>query len=292
MSDKKFNVIGIGELLWDVFPEGKELGGAPANFAYHTNFFGGNATIISALGNDEQGKEIRKLLTEKKLNNLISNVDYPTGWVSVELNNGIPNYIIHENVAWDYIELNKEAVTALKRADAICFGSLSQRSQVSFNTIHKALHIVPETALKVLDVNLRQSFYSKSIIEESLRCANILKLNDEELVVLSEMFYLANSQKEACIQLLNQFNLKLLALTNGSKGSILFMGDEISLYPVPKIKVVDTIGAGDSFTASMIMGMLNKKPLKQIHKEATEHAAKVCMNKGGTPNLIESKTYF
>jgi fructokinase len=285
MSDKKFNVIGIGELLWDVFTEGKELGGAPANFAYHTNLLGGNSTIISALGNDEQGKEIRRVLDEKKLNNLINNVDYPTGWVSVALNDGIPNYIIHENVAWDYIELNEGAVAVLKRADAICFGSLSQRSKVSFNATQKAINIVPKTALKVLDVNLRQSFYSKSILEESLKCANVLKLNDEELVVLSEMFKLPNSQKEACIQLLNQFNLKLLALTNGSKGSILFMGDEISMYPVPKIKVVDTIGAGDSFTASMIMGMLNGKPLKQIHKEATEHAAKVCMYQGATPTL-------
>ena len=285
MSDKKFNVVGIGELLWDVFPEGKELGGAPANFAYHTNFFGGNATIISALGNDDEGNEIRNVLEEKKLNNVINSVEYPTGRVSVALNNGIPNYTIHENVAWDYIELKEEAVAVLKRADAICFGSLSQRSQVSFNTIHKALNIVPKTALKVLDVNLRQSFYSKSILEESLKCANVLKLNDEELVVLSEMFYLEKSQKEACKQLLKQFNLKLLALTNGSKGSILFMGDEISMFPVPKIKVVDTIGAGDSFTACMIMGMLNNKPLKQIHKEATEHAAKVCKYKGATPTL-------
>tara|TARA_R110001583_G_scaffold179638_2_gene336507 strand:+ start:1419 stop:2279 length:861 start_codon:yes stop_codon:yes gene_type:complete len=285
MSDKKFNVVGIGELLWDVFPEGKELGGAPANFAYHTNFFGGNATIISALGNDDEGNEIRSVLEEKKLNNLINSVEYPTGWVSVALNNGIPNYTIHENVAWDYIELKKEAVAVLKGTDAICFGSLSQRSQVSFNTIQKALNIVPKTALKVLDVNLRQSFYSKSILEESLKCANVLKLNDEELVVLSEMFYLAKSQKEACIQLLKQFNLKLLALTNGSKGSVLFTENEISMCPVPKIKVVDTIGAGDSFTACMIMGMLNNKPLKQIHKEATEHAAKVCMYKGATPTL-------
>lgn len=285
MSDSKFNVIGIGELLWDEFPNGKELGGAPANFAYHANFFGANSTIISALGNDERGDEIRALLEEKNLHYLINNVNYPTGWVSVELNKGIPNYSIHENVAWDFIELQKEAVSVLKKANAICFGTLSQRSKGSFNAIHKAISLVPESALKVLDVNLRQSFYSKNIIEESLKCANVLKLNDEELVILSKMFYLPDSQEGACMQLLNKFNIKLLALTNGANGSILFRGGEISRYPVPKVEVIDTIGAGDSFTASMIMGMLNSKPLNIIHKEATEHAAKVCMHKGATPHL-------
>lgn len=285
MKSKKFNIIGIGELLWDVLPDGKELGGAPANFTYHTNFFGANSTIISALGNDGQGEEICSLLKERNLKYSINTVNYPTGWVSVKLNNGIPKYIIHENVAWDFIELKEEVIHVLEKADAICFGTLSQRSEVAFKTIHRAINLVPKTALKILDVNLRQSYYAKNIIEESLKCANVVKLNDEELVVLSTMFNLANSQDEACKQLLNQFNLKLLALTKGSEGSVLFTQREISRYPTPKVKVVDTIGAGDSFTAVMVMGLLSGKGLKQIHKEASEHAAKVCMHKGATPRL-------
>lgn len=286
MKTKKFSVIGIGELLWDMLPDGKELGGAPANFAYHANFFGANSTIISALGNDESGKEIRDLLKKRNLEYSINIVNYPTGWVSVKLDKGIPNYVIHENVAWDFIALKEEVIPVLQKADAICFGTLSQRSEESFETIQEAIKLVPKTALKVLDINLRQSYYTKNIIEASLKCANVVKLNDEELVILSEMFHLSTGQDEACRQLLNQFNLKLLALTKGGEGSVLYMPNEISSYPTPKVTVVDTIGAGDSFTAAMVMGLLNGKPLKQIHKEASEHAAKVCASKGATPKII------
>lgn len=286
MKTKKFSIIGIGELLWDMLPGGKELGGAPANFAYHANFFGANSTIISALGNDENGEEIELLLKENKLKYSINTVHYPTGWVSVKLNNGIPNYVIHENVAWDFIALKDEVIPVLQKADAICFGTLSQRSKVSFDSIHEAIKLVPKTALKVLDINLRQSFYTKDIVEASLKCANVVKLNDEELMVLSGMFHLPSNVDEACKQLLNQFNLKLLAFTKGAEGSILYAQNETSNYPTPKVKVVDTIGAGDSFTAAMVMGLLNGKQLKQIHKEASEHAAKVCTYKGATPKLI------
>lgn len=286
MKTKKFSVIGIGELLWDMLPDGKELGGAPANFAYHANFFGANATIISALGNDESGEEIYGLLKKRNLEYSINIVNYPTGWVSVKLDKGIPNYVIHENVAWDFIALKDAVIPVLQKADAICFGTLSQRSKVSFETIQEAIKLVSKTALKVLDINLRQSFYTKNIIDASLKCANVVKLNDEELVILSKMFHLPTGQDEACRQLLNQLNLKLLALTKGSEGSVLYTPNEISSYPTPKVTVVDTIGAGDSFTAAMVMGLLNEKPLKQIHNEAIEHAAKVCASKGATPKII------
>ncbi|MDP3314407.1 carbohydrate kinase [Lutibacter sp.] len=285
MTNKKFNIVGIGELLWDMLPDGKELGGAPANFSYHCNYFGANSIIISALGNDEHGEEISSILKEKKLNYSINYVEKPTGFVSVKLANGIPSYHIHENVAWDFIELKNDGIEALKIADAICFGSLSQRSKTSYKAIHNALSTVPEAALKVFDINLRQSYFNKKLIEDSLKYANVLKLNDEELIVLRKMFDLKNTEDEACMQLLNQFNLKLVALTNGSKGSILYTKNEISQLSVPKVKVIDTIGAGDSFTAAMIMGMLSEKPLKQTHLAATEHASKVCMYKGGTPIL-------
>ncbi|MGV6844662.1 MAG: PfkB family carbohydrate kinase, partial [Lutibacter sp.] len=210
----------------------------------------------------------------------------PTGTVSVKLNNGIPSYVIHENVAWDFIQLKKESIEALKKADAICFGSLGQRSIESYNSIIKALKIVPDTALKVYDINIRAPFYNKEIIENSLKLANVFKLNDEELIILKNMFELKGNQEEVCMQIIKLFNLKFLALTNGSKGSLLFSSTEISKLSVPKIKVVDTVGAGDSFTAAMIIGLLNKKPLKTIHKEAVAHAARVCQSKGATPNFL------
>ncbi|MDO9137075.1 MAG: carbohydrate kinase [Lutibacter sp.] len=285
MKIKKFNIIGIGELLWDMLPDGKELGGAPANFAYHANFFGANSTIISALGNDQNGNEIELLLKENKLKYSINKVHNPTGRVSVKLDNGIPNYVIHENVAWDFIALKDEVIPVLEKADAICFGTLSQRSKVSFHTIHEAIKLVPKTALKVLDINLRESYYTKDLIEASLKCANVVKLNDEELMVLSEMFHLPSNVNEACKQLLEQYSLKLLAFTKGAEGSILYAKNETSNYPTPKVKVLDTIGAGDSFTAAMVMGLLKGKPLKEIHKEASEHAAKVCTYKGATPRF-------
>jgi len=286
MRNSTFNVIGIGELLWDLLPDGKELGGAPANFVYHTNYFGANSFLISAIGNDNYGEEIISILKKRNVNYAINKVEYPTGTVSVALKNGIPSYKIHENVAWDYITLKEEAIPVLEKADAICFGTLSQRSKTSLKSIEKAISLVPKTALKVFDINLRSFYYTKEIIEASLKSANVLKLNDEELIILTEMFNLKGDQEKGCKQLLNKFNLKFLALTNGSKGSMLFNKNEISRLSVPKIKVVDTIGAGDSFTAAMVMGILNKKPLIKIHKEAVLHAAKVCSNKGATPSNI------
>jgi len=286
MKSKKFNIIGIGELLWDMLPTGKELGGAPVNFVYHTSYFGANSTIISAVGNDKLGEELCSVLDRKKIEFSINTVDKPTGTVSVKLNNGIPSYIIHENVAWDFIQLKKEFIEALKNADAICFGTLAQRSKESYNTINQAIKLVPNTALKVFDINFREPFYNQEIIESSLKLANVFKLNDEELIILSTMFNLKGTQEELCKQLMNLFSLKFLALTNGSKGSLLFTASEISKLSVPKIKVVDTVGAGDSFTAAMIIGLLNKKPLKIIHEQAVAHAAKVCLSKGATPNFL------
>jgi len=283
MKNSEFNVIGIGELLWDMLPDGKEVGGAPANFAYHAKYFGAKSKVISAIGKDSLGKEIISVLNNRNINYILNEVEYPTGTVSVKLKDGIPTYEIHENVAWDFIALNQEAIAALKTADAICFGSLSQRSNKSIRAIETALKLVPKKALKIFDINLRLQFYSNEIIENSLKEANVLKLNDEELIVLTKMFHLKGNQEAKCVQLLNRFNLNYLALTNGAKGSILFHKNNISRLTVPKVKVVDTIGAGDSFTAALVMGILYKKSLIKIHKSATNHAAKVCAHKGATP---------
>lgn len=282
MDNSEFNVIGIGELLWDMLPEGKELGGAPANFVYHAKYFGANSFIISAIGNDNLGKEIITVLEKRNINYSVNKINYPTGTVSVTLKNGIPSYKIDENAAWDFIRLKKDAIPILEKADAICFGTLSQRSKISLKSILKAINIVPKNSLKIFDINLRASYYTKEIIKHSLNVANVLKLNDEELIVLTKMFNLKENQEDSCKQLLNKYNLKYLALTNGSKGSLIFHKDKISKFKVPKIKVVDTIGAGDSFTAAMVMGILNKNTLMKIHEGAVLHAAKVCANKGAT----------
>lgn len=283
MENKTFTVVGIGELLWDILPNGKELGGAPANFVYHTSYFGANSFLISAIGSDDYGKEIILALKKRSTKYSINTVKYPTGIVSVKLKKGIPTYEIYKNVAWDFIRLKKESIPVLKKADAICFGTLSQRSETSLKAIQEAINLVPQTALKVYDVNLRALYYTKEIIENTLKWSNVLKLNDEELIVLTKMFDLTGDQEKSCKQILNKFNLKLLALTNGSKGSVLFTNNEISKCSVPKIKVVDTIGAGDSFTAALVMGILNKNSLKKIHQAAVNHAAKICSSKGATP---------
>jgi len=282
---EKFKIAGIGEVLWDLLPTGKMIGGAPANFCYHAKNLGADAAIISATGNDALGAEIENTLTQKGIKHILNHPDYPTGTVSVELKNGIPDYIIHENVAWDFIRLDNEAQSWIKTADAICFGTLGQRSIVSAEAIDQALDSVAPKALKVLDVNLRQQYFSKEILEKSFKRANVVKLNDEEIEIIGAMFGLSGSQKLKCLTLMDIFRFDVMALTMGDKGSLLLTTNEESFVPVPKVKVVDTVGAGDSFTAVMVMGLLNNKQLHELHNEATEYAAKVCTFSGAMPSF-------
>lgn len=276
-------IAGIGEVLWDMLPGGKMLGGAPANFCYHTTRLGVESALISAIGHDENGQEIVELLNSKGLRYYCNQPDYPTGSVSVSLKAGIPEYEIHRDVAWDHIRPSAEAFEWLKSADALCFGSLAQRHEVSAMAIQQALEALPENALKVFDVNLRQHFYSKELLHQALLKANVVKLNDEEIEVVGRLFDLHGPAEEQCRQLMQNFGLRLVALTMGSRGSWLFTADEQSFTPVPKVEVVDTIGAGDSFTAVLVTGLLMKNELRQIHEEATSYAARVCMHKGAMP---------
>ncbi len=282
---RNFKVIGIGEVLWDMLPDGKELGGAPANFAFHAQNLGADSVIISAIGQDKLGDEIKEVLSKQKINHLLSLSQKPTGTVSVHLNEGIPSYEIHESVAWDDISINDQIKGILSEADAICFGTLAQRSEISRHYIGKALGLVPQKALKVFDINLRQHYYTKDLIAESLTLANVLKLNSEELVILQQYFDLKPDVIQACTQLIEQFDLKLLALTNGSENSMLFTSDIKSVISTPKVKVVDTVGAGDSFTATMVMGLLNNEPLSKVHRKAVKYSAKVCTHNGATPKI-------
>lgn len=282
---KRFRITGIGEVLWDLLPGGKMLGGAPANFCFHAQRLGAESAIISATGNDHLGDEIVKTLDEKGVHHILNYPDYPTGTVSVKLIEGIPEYIIHTEVAWDFIKPGDEAIKWIKDSDAICFGTLCQRSEVSAKSIEKALSLVPEKALKVLDVNLRQHFFTKEILEKSFRKANVVKLNDEEIEVIGSLFELTGSPVEKCRTLMNRFQIDIVALTMGENGSRLMTATEESYLPVPKVFVVDTVGAGDSFTAVMVMGLLNKKLLQVLHSEASQYAARVCTFSGAMPEF-------
>jgi fructokinase len=240
-------VVGLGEALWDVLPNGKKLGGAPSNFAYHVGQFGLNSMAISALGEDKLGDETIEALEEKHLNYMMPRVPYPTGTVQVTLSEeGVPSYVIRENVAWDNIPFDKSIESVAKECRAVCWGSLAQRNVVSRETIHKFLNATPKNCLKIFDINLRQDFYSKEVIQESMKMCNILKINDEELVIIGRMFgYPGLDISNKCWLILGKYNLDMLVLTCGVNGSYVFTPGCVSFRDTPLVDVVDTVGAGD-----------------------------------------------
>lgn len=282
-------VVGMGEALWDVLPEGKKIGGAPANFAYHVSQFGLPSCVVSAIGDDALGKEIIENFTSKGLDQLIAEVPYPTGTVQVEIDQtGIPLYDIKENVAWDNIPYTEHLDALAKRTKAVCFGSLAQRNVVSRETINHFLDTMPkdDDSLIVFDVNLRQGFYNKEILCKSMQNCNILKINDEELITVSRMFgYPGIDLQDKCWILLEKYNLKMLILTCGINGSYVFTPGNVSFQPTPKVEVADTVGAGDSFTAAFIASILKGKSVTEAHTIAVKTSAFVCTQKGAMPIL-------
>ena len=282
-------VIGMGEALWDVLPEGKKIGGAPANFAYHVSQFGLPSCVVSAVGDDALGKEIIENFTSKGLTHQIDTVPYPTGTVQVEIDQaGIPQYEIKENVAWDNIPYTAMLEQLAEKTKAVCFGSLEQRNIVSRNTINRFLDAIPaeNNPLIVFDVNLRQGFYNKDILCNSMKRCNILKINDEELVTVSRMFgYPGIDLQDKCWILLGKYNLQMLILTCGINGSYVFTPGNVSFQPTPKVEVADTVGAGDSFTAAFISNILKGRPVAEAHQCAVRTSAYVCTKKGAMPIL-------
>ena len=287
-------VIGMGEVLWDVLPDGKKLGGAPCNFAYHVSQFGLDSCAISAIGDDALGKEIIKNLDAKGVKYHIDTVPYPTGTVQVELDaDGVPQYEIKENVAWDNIPYTAPLESLAERTRAFCFGSLAQRNVVSRNTINRFLDAIPDEndPLIVFDVNLRQGFYTKEILCNSMKRCNILKINDEELVVVSRLFgYPGIDLQDKCWILLGKYNLKMLILTCGINGSYVFTPGNVSFFPTPKVEVADTVGAGDSFTAAYIASILKGDSVQEAHRKAVEVSAFVCTQNGAMPILPSELT--
>lgn len=287
-------VVGMGEALWDVLPEGKKLGGAPANFAYHVSQFGLDSCVVSAVGDDPLGHEIIENYTSKGLNQHIAEVPYPTGTVQVEIDPaGIPQYDIKENVAWDNIPFTESLEAIARETRAVCFGSLAQRNVVSRDTIGRFLDAMPKSndTLVVFDVNLRQGFYNKEILCRSMERCNILKINDEELVTVSRLFgYPGIDLQDKCWILLGKYNLKMLILTCGINGSYVFTPGNVSFQPTPKVEVEDTVGAGDSFTAAFIASILKGRSVADAHSRAVQTSAYVCTRKGAMPQLPSELT--
>ena len=284
-------VVGMGEALWDMLPEGRKLGGAPANFAYHVSQFGLDSRVVSVVGDDELGNEILANFAEKQLECQIEKVAYPTGTVLVTLDEkGVPCYEIKEGVAWDNIPYTSALENLAKQTRAVCFGSLAQRNAVSRETINRFIDEMPqdENVLKIFDINLRQHFYNKELIEASLKKSNVLKINDEELVGVGVMFGFADIDfQDKCWILLAKYNLKMLILTCGTEGSYVFTPGEVSFLETPQVQVADTVGAGDSFTGAFVAAILNGQTVKDAHRLAVDVSAFVCTQNGAMPELSE-----
>lgn len=287
-------ILAIGEVLWDLLPNGKQLGGAPANFTYQCRSLGADARLVTRVGNDALGREVRERFRLLGLPTETVQIDpeFPTGTVGVALaEGGQPRFTIHEHVAWDRIMADENSLATAARADAVCFGSLSQRSEPARTAIRSLVSATRPGALRLFDVNLRPPFVDREVIADSLTLANALKLNDQELPELTEMFGLSASVRESMAELADRFGLLLVALTRGARGGLLLADGVWSDHPGLPAAVSDTIGAGDAFTAALVVGHLAGRPLDEINRHANEVAAFVCSQPGGTPTLPDALKY-
>jgi fructokinase len=287
-------ILAVGEVLWDLLPSGKQLGGAPANFTYHCRSLGADARLVTRVGDDELGREVLDRFRLLGLPTEPVQVDpaLPTGTVAVTLAlDGQPRFEIREDVAWDRIAADDPALASAAGADAICFGSLAQRSGSARGAIRTLVAAARPGAIRLFDVNLRPPYIDRGVIEESLTLANALKLNDQELPELAAMFGLPAGVRESMSELAGRFGLSLMALTRGAGGGLLLADGAWSDLPGRPVAVCDTIGAGDSFTAALVVGRLSGLPLDEINRHANEVAAFVCSRPGGTPPLPDSLRY-
>jgi len=288
LNMKKDIVVGLGEILWDVFPGRKVLGGAPANFAYHISQLGYNGFVVSAVGKDSLGEEIYSALEQKKLNYLIEETDYPTGTVQVTLDSGgMPRYEISENVAWDNIPFTTEILNLAKMTRVVSFGTLAQRSKKSGGTVKKFLASMPQDSFRIFDINLRQHFYNKDIIHDSLMISNILKINDEEIAAVADLYEWEGDERQICEKLFAGYELEIIILTKGTNGSFIFTPDQVIFSPTPEVRVVDTVGAGDAFTAAFMAAYLQGAGVGGAHRLAVEVSAYVCQHQGAMPELAK-----
>lgn len=285
-------VVGIGEILWDRSVKdgkasGRSLGGAPANFAYHARQFDHEGLVVSAIGLDRNGEDIVAELETHGLPYHLARVPYPTGTVDADISDpNAPAYTIHTRCAWSHIPFTDELLDIARRTKAVCFGTLAQWGRESRKTIRRFLDSCPEGCLKVCDLNLRQKYYTKSTLRESLRCADILKLNEDELTTLTDILgYQMAGEEILCRRLMRSYRLEMIILTKGVNGSwVLWKGDS-SYQTTPRVKAVSTVGAGDAFTGAFIGCILNGKPIELAHRTAVEISAYVCTQKGAMPAM-------
>lgn len=286
--EKQYKIIGLGEVLWDILPSGKKLGGAPANFAYISTQLGNHGITASSVGDDADGREILQVLDKNgvDISYIQKNSAHSSGTVEVTLNEGQAIYDIKENVAWDFLELSDEWKELALKADAVCFGTLAQRKAVSRETIREFISLTDKYSLRIVDINLRQKYFSMEILNESFKMANTAKLNDAELPLVCEMFEISgNTEIEQVKNLREMFNLKTICLTRGEKGSLLISENEFSDFAGIKIQVADTIGAGDAFTAGMAHGILRNWDLNKINEFANKVGAFVATQVGAMPEI-------
>jgi fructokinase len=287
MLSQRHIVVGLGELLWDLLPAGEQLGGAPANFAYITSLLGDEGIPASRLGEDSLGADAIRRLGELGLSTefIQKDADHPTGTVKVEVDHtGQPRFEISESVAWDFLAWTPQWQKLAQQADAVCFGSLAQRSEQSHSTIGRFLLGSRKNAVRIFDVNLRQNFYTAQVLADSIKLATVVKLNHEELPKIMRAFGLEHrNQEDSARQLLSAHEVKLVCVTRGNGGSLLVSADECSEHPGFKVKVADTVGAGDAFTAALVHGFLRRTPLTQINETANRVGAWVASQSGATP---------
>jgi len=288
-KDSKYVVVGIGELLWDEYPGGRQIGGAPSNFAYHCQVLGAESFVVSAVGTDSAGRDLIGELDQKELNSSYvgTNTDHPTGSVSVALDSGgIPTYTIHEQVAWDFLVDTTSLRELSSRADAICFGTLAQRSPSSRKSIQSFLKEARPACLRVFDINLRQAYYDAHLINEGMNLANVLKLNDDELAVLADMLGLSGDTHSLLNALANTYSLSTIALTMAERGCIIRTDSRTVQHDgFIQENVHDTVGAGDCFSAVLTIGLLQGDPLDTIAAKANRLASYVCTQAGAMPSM-------
>ena len=289
MSEKQFTIVGLGEVLWDIFPSSeKMLGGAPANFAYIATKLGDRGILASRVGDDSDGTEIIERLQNTGLDTSNVQIDpnYSTGMVQVRIQDGQPAYEIPEPIAWDFLELTANWHDLALKCDALCFGSLAQRNPVSRQTIREFVGATRTDCLRIFDVNLRQRFFSYEVLSDSLTLANAAKLNHEELILISELLDVSGeNETEQAQNLKNKFDLRFICVTQGERGSMLFAENEMSQHKGIRVETADTVGAGDAFTAAMTRGFLHGLNLDEINREANRVAAFVASRPGAMPDF-------
>lgn len=285
-------VVGLGEIVWDLLPSGRQLGGAPANFAYCAHLLGDRAVVASRIGDDERGTEIRESLLAAGITDQFLQVDpvHPTGTVQVQVDAaGQPTFQIMSPAAWDFMESTDTWTALAHSADAVCFGSLAQRTAESRRTILNFLDATPREALRIFDANLRQNFYSAEIIRESVKRANVLKLNHDEVSRIGESLAVNASEGFSfCEEVLRKFDLQLICITRGANGSLLCDPENAHEHPGFQIQVKDTVGAGDAFTAALVHGHLRGHSLAEMNDSANRLGAWIASCAGAMPPIPES----